>query len=156
MPHFQYKDFKMKIAKNGRSVRVHYRGTLNDGTVFDNSRDRGETLDFELGKPGMISGFQNGIVGMRTGETKSFSIPCVDAYGEHVPEAIVKVSKDVFHPEMKLEVGAAVMGQGPQGPMRAVISAVEDDSVLLDHNHPLAGKDLSFEVELVEVSRVKE
>ena len=65
--------------------------------------------------------------------------------------------KDAFHPEMKLEIGEAVMGQGPEGqPMRAIISGVEDDGVLLDHNHPLAGKDLNFEVELMEVSRVKE
>ena len=147
----------MKIAKNGRNVRVHYKGTLSDGTVFDSSRDRGETLDFELGKPGMIAGFQKEIVGMRTGETKAFSVLCAEAYGQPLAEAIVKVPKDAFHPEMKLEVGETVMGQSPQGqPVRAVISAVEDDGVLLDHNHPLAGKDLNFEVELMEVSRVKE
>ena len=147
----------MKIAKNGRNVRVHYKGTLSDGTVFGSSRDRGETLDFELGKPGMIAGFQKEIVGMRTGETKAFSVLCAEAYGQPLAEAIVKVPKDAFHPEMKLEVGETVMGQSPQGqPVRAVISAVEDDGVLLDHNHPLAGKDLNFEVELMEVSRVKE
>ena len=147
----------MKIAKNGRNVRVHYKGTLSDGTVFDSSRDRGETLDFELGKPGMITGFQKEIVGMRTGETRAFNVPCADAYGELLSEAVIKVPKDAFHPEMKLEIGEAVMGQGPEGqPMRAIISGVEDDGVLLDHNHPLAGKDLNFEVELMEVSRVKE
>jgi len=147
----------MKIAKNGRNVRVHYKGTLSDGTVFDNSRDRGETLDFELGKPGMIAGFQSGIVGMRTGETKAFNVLCAEAYGQPLAEAVIKVPKDAFHPEMKLEIGEAVMGQGPEGqPMRAIISGVEDDGVLLDHNHPLAGKDLNFEVELMEVSRVKE
>ena len=156
MPHFQNKDNKMKIAKNGRNVRVHYKGTLSDGTVFDSSRDRGETLDFELGKPGMIVGFQKEIVGMRTGETRAFNVPCADAYGEPLAEAVIKVPKEAFDPTIKLEIGEAVMGQGPQGPMRAVISAVEDDGVLLDHNHPLAGKDLNFEVELVEVSRVKE
>jgi len=146
----------MKIAKNGRNVKVHYKGTLSDGTVFDSSRDRGETLDFELGKPGMISGFQKEIVGMRTGETRAFNVPCADAYGEPLAEAVVKVPREAFDPAMKLEVGEAVLGQGPQGPMRAVISGVEDDGVLLDHNHPLAGKDLNFEVELMEVSRVKE
>jgi len=157
VPHFQKKDIKMKIAKNGRNVKVHYKGTLGDGTVFDNSRDRGETLDFELGKPGMIAGFQSGIVGMRTGETKAFNVLCAEAYGQPLAEAVIKVPKDAFHPEMKLEIGEAVMGQGPEGqPMRAIISGVEDDGVLLDHNHPLAGKDLNFEVELMEVSRVKE
>ena len=147
----------MKIAKNGRNVRVHYKGTLSDGTVFDSSRDRGETLDFELGKPGMIAGFQSGIVGMRTGETKAFNVLCAEAYGQPLAEAVIKVPKDAFHPEMKLEVGEAVLGQDPQGqPLRAVISAVEDDGILLDHNHPLAGKDLNFDVELMQVSRATE
>ena len=146
----------MKIAKNGRNVKVHYRGTLSDGTIFDDSRARDETLNFTLGAPGMIPGFQSGIVGMRTGETKTFEVSCADAYGQRLTEAVIKVPRDAFSSEMKLEIGDAVMGQGPQGPMRAIISAVEDDGVMLDHNHPLAGKDLNFEVELVEVSRSKE
>jgi len=146
----------MKIAKNGRNVRVHYKGMLNDGTVFDDSRTREKTLDFTLGAPGMIPGFQNGIVGMRTGETKTFEVACAEAYGQRMDEAIIKVPREAFNAEMKLQIGDAVMGQGPQGPMRAIISAVEDDGVILDHNHPLAGQDLNFEVELVEVSRAKE
>ena len=147
----------MKIAKNGRNVKVHYKDTLEDGTVFDNSRDRNETLNFELGKPGMIPGFQSGIVGMRTGETKSFNVPCAEAYGEPSSDAIITVPKSAFNPQMSLVVGESVIGRAPQGqPLRATIRSVEDESVVLDHNHPLAGKNLNFEVQLMEVSRVKE
>jgi len=142
----------MTKAKNGQNVRVHYKGTLDDGTVFDNSRERDQTLDFELGTGTLISGFQEAIVGMATGETKSFKLTCAEAYGDHNPDAIVKVPKTAFPEDFPFDVGAPVMGQAPTGePLRATISSIEEDEVLLDHNHPLAGEDLNFEVELVEI-----
>ena len=105
----------------------------------------------------MIPGFQSAIVGMRTGEKKAFEVPCAEAYGPTLSEAVFKVPKEAFSGDMSLVIGETVLGRNPQGQsMQAVIRGVEDDGVLLDHNHPLAGKDLNFEVELMEVSRVKE
>tara|TARA_B100000073_G_C23455463_1_gene461122 strand:- start:11 stop:439 length:429 start_codon:yes stop_codon:yes gene_type:complete len=140
----------MKV-ENGFNVKVHYRGTLSDGTEFDNSRIRGETLDFEVGTPGLIKGFNDAVVGMTKGETKTFSLAADDAYGQVVSEAFQNVPKTQFDDDFIFEVGGAVMGQGPQGPFRATIHEVQDESVILDFNHPLAGKDLTFEVEVVEV-----
>ena len=140
----------MKV-ENGHNVKVHYVGTLADGTEFDNSRTRGKTLDFKVGTPGLITGFNNAVVGMATGETKTITLGPDDAYGQVNPEAFQNVPKTQFDEDFVFEVGGAVMGQGPQGPFRATIHEVQDESVVLDFNHPLAGKDLTFEVEVVEV-----
>ena len=142
----------MSKAKNGNNVRVHYKGTFEDGTIFDSSHDRGETLDFELGSKSMISGFQDNILGMTVGETKAFKVLSADAYGDPNPEAVVTVPKAAFPEDFEFTVGTPVQGTSPMGqPLRAVISEVEDENVILDHNHPLSGKDLNFEVELVEI-----
>ena len=140
----------MKV-ENGHNVKVHYVGTLTDGTEFDNSRTRGKTLDFKVGTPGLITGFNNAVVGMATGETKTITLDADDAYGQVNPEAFQNVPKTQFDDDFVFEVGGAVMGQGPQGPFRATITEVQDEAVVLDFNHPLAGKELTFEVELVEV-----
>ena len=140
----------MKV-QNGFNVKVHYKGTLSDGTEFDNSKLRGKTLDFEVGSSDLIKGFNDAIIGMSTGETKTFSLAADDAYGQVVSEAFQNVPKTQFGEDFVFEVGGAVMGQGPQGPFRATIHEVQDESVILDFNHPLAGKDLTFEVEVVEV-----
>ena len=140
----------MKV-KNGFNVKVHYRGTLADGTEFDNSRVRGQTLDFEVGRPGIITGFSNAVVGMSTGETKTVALAADDAYGQVNPEAFQNVPKTQFDSDFVFEVGTPVMGRGPQGPFRATIHEVQDNDVVLDFNHPLAGKDLTFEFELVSI-----
>mgnify|MGYP001172132066 FL=1 len=140
----------MKV-ENGHNIKVHYVGTLADGTEFDNSRTRGKTLDFQVGSPGLITGFSNAVVGMTTGETKTITLGPDDAYGQVNPDAFQNVPKTQFEDDFVFEVGGAVMGQGPQGPFRATIHEVEEESVVLDFNHPLAGKDLTFEVEVVEV-----
>ncbi len=141
----------MSKAKNGNSVKVHYKGTLDDGTVFDNSHDRGETLDFELGAKRLLPDFEEAVVGMAVGDTKSFRI--VEGYGTYNPEAVVKVPREAFPPDFAFEVGTAVQGTSPTGqPLVAKINSVTDTEVELDHNHPLAGKDLNFEVELVEIA----
>ncbi len=140
----------MKV-ENGHNVKVHYVGTFADGTEFDNSRTRGKTLDFKVGSPGLITGFNNAVVGMTTGETKTITLEADDAYGQVNPNAFQDIPKTQFEEGFVFEVGGSVMGQGPQGPFRATIHEVQDESVVLDFNHPLAGKDLTFEVEIVEV-----
>ena len=143
---------KKNKAANGSNVRVHYTGTLNDGTVFDTSRDREDTLDFELGAKNLIPEFEAAIVGMKAGETKEFKIESVNAYGPPNPDAIVKVPKSAFPEGFEFVIGNPVLGQSQTGqPLHAVILAEEEGEIVLDHNHPLAGKDLNFEVELVEI-----
>ena len=140
----------MILAENGKNVKVHYKGTLQDGTVFDSSRERNQTMDFQLGGGQLLPDFENNVVGMGVGQTKSFNIP--NAYGDINPEAIFKVPRASFPENFEFQVGQRVGGANENGqPVTAVIRAVEDDGVVMDHNHPLAGEDLNFEVELMEV-----
>lgn len=144
----------MNTAKNGNNVKIHYRGTLNDGTEFDNSRNRDATLDFELGSGNMIPGFEKEIIGMKTGQTKEFKVECTEAYGEHNPDAVVSVPRTLFPDDSNLLVGNMVHGKNEQGqPLQATILSIGEEEVSLDHNHPLAGQDLNFQVELVEVQK---
>ena len=139
-------------VKKGQTVSVHYVGTLDDGTEFDNSRARGDVISFEVGAGQLIPGFDNALPGMTVGETKSVAVTALDAYGEVNPQAVETVPKTVFPPDMPLEVGGMVQGRAPTGqPVVARIEAVEDESVTLDMNHPLAGKNLNFEIELVSI-----
>lgn len=140
----------MKVT-NGQNVKVHYKGTLNDGTEFDNSRVRGNTLDFQVGSGQMIRGFNDALIGMTQGETKTVHLNPATAYGERNPDALQPVPRDAFGPDFEFEVGGMISGNGPRGPFMAKIHALEENQVILDMNHPLAGKDLSFEIELVEV-----
>ena len=152
MPQFYTKGKKMSTAENGNNVKIHYRGTLNDGKEFDNSRNRDATLDFQLGTGNMIAGFENEILGMAAGETKKFKIACADAYGEHIPDAVVTVPLSSFPDKSVLTEGNVVHGKNHLGQdLRATILSVGEEEISLDHNHPLAGQDLNFEVELVEV-----
>jgi peptidylprolyl isomerase len=142
---------KMKVT-NGQNVSVHYKGTLSDGTEFDNSRNRGETLDFQLGSGRLLVGFNDAIVGMSVGETKTVNLTADEAYGQPEEKAIQRVPKTAFADDFVFEEGSTVQGNGPAGPFIAKIKGVDDDAVTLDLNHPLAGKDLTFEVELVSVN----
>lgn len=142
---------KKTIAKEGRSVRVHYRGTLNDGTVFDSSYDRGETISFTVGGGQMIPGFENAINGMRVGETKTVSLTPDESYGDYDPNAIRDVPKTSFPNDFDFIEGGVVAGTANGMPLKGTINEVKDDTVLIDFNHPMAGKDLNFEIELVEV-----
>jgi len=142
----------MSTVKNGSAVKVHYRGTLNDGTEFDSSYERGETLNFQVGTGQMIPGFDSGVVGMSAGETKTITIEPEMGYGNINPEAVTEVAKTQFPGDFEFEIGATVHGQGPQGPIMAKILAENADTIQLDFNHPLAGETLTFEVEMVEVS----
>ena len=141
----------MQQVKNGDTVKVHYHGKLNDGTTFDSSAGR-EPLEFEVGSGMVIPGFDEGVVGMTVGEKKTINIPAENAYGPVEEERILEFPIDRFPPDMKPEVGMALNmsnGQGDQIPV--VITEVKEDAVILDANHPLAGQDLIFNIELVEI-----
>jgi len=140
----------MKV-QNGHNVRVHYRGTLTDGTEFDNSRVRGQTLDFQVGAGRMISGFNNALVGMTKGQTKSVTLAPQEAYGVRDPKALQPVPKSAFESDFEFELGGTIQGNGPRGPFIAKIHEVAEDTVVLDMNHPLAGENLNFEIELVAI-----
>ena len=144
----------MKV-KNGHTVNVHYKGTLNDGTEFDNSHVRGEPLNFEVGSRRLIRGFSEAVLGMKKGETKNVTIPVEAAYGPHNPEAVQAVPKQAFAEGMQFEIGGTVQGNGPRGPFLARIQEVSDETVTLDMYHPLAGEELNFEIELLSVHHTK-
>ena len=143
----------MSAVENGNTVSVHYRGTLNDGTEFDSSHSRNETLTFEVGSGQMIPGFDTAVVGMTAGETKNITLTPVEAYGDTNPEAIVDVSKDNFPDDFEYIEGAMIQGFGPNGPVVGTINEVKEATVSVDFNHPMAGKDLNFEIELVEIQQ---
>lgn len=143
----------MSKAKSGDTVKVHYTGKLEDGTVFDSSRDR-EPLEFQLGAQAVITGFDNGIKGMEVGESKSITIPPEDAYGDPRSELISTVDKKLFDQQnITPEVGKQLqIPQDDKKFLNVIITAVDEKSVTLDANHPLAGKTLVFDVELVEIA----
>ena len=141
----------MNTVEVGNNVKIHYVGTLADGTEFDNSHDRGEPISFAVGSGDMIPGFENAVIGMTRGQTKTFTLSPQEAYGERVPNAIQHVSKDAFPPNYTFDIGTTVQGSGPQGAFLATIQAIDESSVQLDMNHPLAGKALTFNIEVVEI-----
>ena len=138
----------MQQAKRGDTVHVHYRGTLTDGTEFDSSAG-GEPLSFTLGEGQVIPGFENAIEGMATGEKKTELIPIDEAYGERREELVFKVGRDQMQGN-DVEVGDMLEVGFPDGSAATVhVISVDDGVITLDANHPLAGKDLTFELELV-------
>ena len=138
----------MKVT-NGHNVSVHYRGTLTDGTEFDNSRARGQALTFLVGDQRMIRGFNDAVVGMSIGETKKVTLSADNAYGPRNPDALNTVPRTAFGDDFEFIVGGTVQGHGPQGSFLAKIVEVQENDVVLDMNHPLAGEDLSFEIEVL-------
>jgi peptidylprolyl isomerase len=139
-------------AKNGDTVKIHYTGKLKDGTTFDTSADR-DPLEFKLGQGEVIPGFEEAVVGMEPGESKSIQIEAKDAYGPHHDELITEVGREKFPPDMNVQVGQQLELQSTDGRRRAVtVTEVTDSSVTLDANHPLAGRDLTFDIELVEIA----
>jgi len=142
----------MSIVENGSIVSVHYTGTLNDGTEFDSSRSR-DPLKFQVGDSQVIAGFENAIIGMAAGESKTVSVPAENAYGLKDELAIQEISKDRFPEGFDALVGEQVTGDNGNGqPFMATIISEQETSVTLDFNHPLAGQDLIFEVEVVSIS----
>ena len=138
--------------KNGQKVNIHYVGTLKDGTEFDSSRARGNPLSFTVGSGQILPAFEKAVQQMTIGETKSFSLKPEEAYGDIMPEAIQPVPRASFAPEVNLKVGEMVSGQAPDGkPIQATIESIDEDVVMLDFNHPLAGKDINFDIELLSI-----
>ena len=136
--------------KKGQKVTVHYVGTLEDGTEFDNSRTRDEPLKFELGSPSIMPAFQKAIQEMKVGETKKIQIDSSNAYGPINPDAVRIVPRDKFNSPEELIVGGVVQGQTDEGRrFAALIEEISADGIKLNFNHPMAGKDLNFEIELL-------
>ncbi|MCW8835881.1 MAG: peptidylprolyl isomerase [Rhodospirillales bacterium] len=142
----------MSQAKDGDTVSIHYSGTLDDGTMFDSSVGN-DPLEFTLGTGSVIPGFESAVTGMKVGDKKSTTIPATEAYGPHDPEMVQEVPREQIPPEVELEVGGQLQAQGPDGQVFVLtVSAFNENTVTLDGNHPLAGKDLTFEIELVGIA----
>lgn len=140
--------------KDGDTVRVHYRGTLDDGSEFDSSEGR-EPLEFVVGSGQVIPGFDAAVRELEPGDTVTVTIPAAEAYGERQDEGIQSFPKEAFPPDADPQIGWAVELSGPDGQrIPAIIADVNDDEIVLDFNHPLAGENLTFELELVEVDAV--
>ncbi|MEL6806555.1 MAG: peptidylprolyl isomerase [Pseudomonadota bacterium] len=141
----------MAEIKNGDTVRIHYTGTLKDGTTFDSSEGR-DPLEFVVGAGHIIKGLDVALPGMQAGDKKSVSIDCADAYGPINPALHQGVPRDAIPDDIELEVGMQLQMQTPQGqPMPVTVTAIDDEQVMLDANHPLAGRDLVFDFEVVSV-----
>ncbi|RMF76719.1 MAG: peptidylprolyl isomerase [Chloroflexi bacterium] len=142
----------MTQAKSGDTVTVHYTGTLADNTVFDSSINR-EPLTFTLGQKQVIPGFEDGIIGMTVGETRSIKIPAEQAYGPRREEMMLQVPRNQFPPDSDPQVGQQFeIQQGNGQSVPVVVAAVAGEVVTLDANHPLAGQDLTFEIELLKIA----
>jgi peptidylprolyl isomerase len=141
----------MAKVKNGDTVKIHYTGKLEDGTVFDTSSGR-EPIQFTIGSNQVIAGLEKAVVGMNQGESKTSKITSDQAYGPHRKEMLIEVERKEIPDDINLEIGQHL--QIPQQNRRSIIVRVADiseEKVTLDANHPLAGKDLTFDIELVEI-----
>lgn len=141
----------MSQVKQNDTVKVHYTGKLADGQVFDSSLER-EPIEFTLGQGQLIPGFENGVIDMGVNEKKTVTIPCSEAYGEVNDALFQEVKKDQLPPEIKPEVGMGLVSKNPDGTERQLrVAEVKDDAIVVDANHPLAGQDLIFDLEVIEI-----
>jgi len=140
----------MTMAKNGDTLRVHYTGKLNDGTTFDTSVG-GDPLEFELGAGNLIPGFEQGVIGMRPGDSKTIVVEPSDGYGEYNEDLLLTVPRAQMPEELNPTVGDELEMSGDEESYVVTVTEATDDSIVLDGNHPLAGKTLSFELELIEI-----
>lgn len=142
----------MTQAQNGDTVKVHYTGKLTDGIIFDSSIGS-DPLEFCLGEGHVIAGFEQAIMGMSAGESKTVTIPSHEAYGEYYPELAMVVSRQQLPPDFDLEIGQELEISQPDGQIiPVVVTELSESNITLDANHPLAGQDLVFELELVAIS----
>ncbi len=141
----------MAEARAGDTVKVHYTGKLDDGTVFDSSEGR-DPLEFKLGEGHVIPGFEKAVEGMKTGESETVTIEAEDAYGPYQDEMVFRVSSDEMPEDLDPKVGEQLQMRQSDGGMVAVtVKGIDEKEVALDANHPLAGEALTFEIELVEI-----
>ena len=138
--------------RQGDTVRVHYTGTLADGAVFDSSRDR-DPLEFVLGKRMLIEGFEKALIGRQSGEHVRVTIPAAEAYGDEDEGLRFSVPLNEVPPHITPAPGLQLSLSAPEGDMEVTVTHVDDTMIVLDANHPLAGKDLTFDIEVVSVSR---
>ena len=141
----------MAQAQSGDRVKVHYTGRLADGTIFDTSRQR-DPLEFTLGGGEILPGVEQAVMGMTAGEAKSITIPAAQAYGPHQPERVLELERHHLPQGLHPEVGQHLhMQRQDGGTLEVVVTALTEGHVTLDANHPLAGHDLSFDLQLVEI-----
>ncbi len=141
----------MAQAKTGDTVKVHYTGRLDDGCVFDSSAER-EPLEFTIGTGQLIPGFDTAVLDMAPGESKTVRIPPDQAYGPYHEQMVVEADRGQFPPDLNPEIGQQFESTGEDGQSFVVtVTAIEGDKITLDANHPLAGRDLTFDIELVEI-----
>lgn len=142
----------MAAVEMGQTVRVHYVGTLNDNSEFDSSRKRGEPLEFTLGLGQVIPGFEDAVKGMQPGDSRTVTIPAEEAYGEHHADMVTELPRAELGNNFELHTGLVLSAQDQEGrTLHFSVVSFTDDIVTLDGNHPLAGKDLTFAIELVEI-----
>ncbi|MBW2038106.1 MAG: peptidylprolyl isomerase [Deltaproteobacteria bacterium] len=141
----------MTKAKEGDTVKIHYTGKLKDGSIFDSSRD-GDPLELILGAGQVIPGFEEAVVGMSPSDSKTFEILAEEAYGPYREELLVEIDKEQVPEDLNLEIGQQLVLRQAEGQMvRVMVTDISEATVTLDANHPLAGEDLTFEVQLVEI-----
>jgi len=140
------------MIKKGSKVKVHYTGKLENGKVFDTSVEK-DPLEVVVGQSGLIKGFEEGLMGMKEGEKKTIEITPEDAYGQLIEGRTQEVEKSILPEE--IQVGMALQANGEVGTMVVTVKEIKEETVVLDANHPLAGKDLIFELEVLEVSNGK-
>ena len=142
----------MSQVKQNDTVKVHYTGKLANGEVFDSSLER-DPMEFTVGSGQLIPGFENGVIDMKVKEKKTIVIPSAEAYGEPRKELIQEVPKDRLPEEIKPEVGMGLVSKTPEGQeIQLVVKEVNDDNIVVDGNHPLAGQELTFEIEVVGIN----
>ncbi|MEM1291777.1 MAG: peptidylprolyl isomerase [Cyanobacteria bacterium P01_H01_bin.162] len=139
------------MIETGKTVKVHYTGTLNDGSVFDSSQGR-DPLEFQVGSGQVIPGFDAAIQQMDVGNTQTIKIPSQEAYGAVRQDMIALIPHEQFPKDLNPEVGQTLQLQTPEGALPVRVSDVKDEGVIIDGNHPLAGEDLTFELTLVEAA----
>ncbi len=141
----------MSQVKENDTVKVHYTGKLSNGQVFDSSQDR-EPLEVTLGQGMLIPGFEKGIIAMELNEKKTINIPSTEAYGDVQQELLYEVKKEQLPQDMAPEVGMGLASKGEDGKeVQFRIAEVKEDHIIVDANHPLAGHDLTFDLELIEI-----
>jgi peptidylprolyl isomerase len=141
----------MAEAKNGDTVKVHYTGTLEDGSKFDSSAGR-DPLEFTIGEGKLLKPFESAVMGLSPGESIRVNIPAEEAYGQRRDELVGQVSRDQLPDDLSPEVGMQLQLQPPQGqPVVMTVIEMDDERITLDGNHQLAGQDLNFDIELVEI-----
>lgn len=138
------------VVSEKKVITIHYTGKLGDGSVFDSSEGK-EPLEFLYGVGMIIPGLEEGMKGMNVGDKKTIEVPSDKAYGPRMDEAQQEVPKDQFPEDITLEVGMQLAAEGPQGVIPVIVAEIKDDVVIVDFNHPLAGKDLTFDVEVIDV-----